>query len=102
MFEPNKVIVYSRDELKQSLMLKKFPASKYPQLRFLLGDVRDVSRLKRAFRGVHIVVHAAALKQVPALEYNPTEAIKTNILGAMNIIEACHECGVGTIGRFEH
>ena len=94
MFEPNKVIVYSRDELKQSLMLKKFPPSKYPQLRFLLGDVRDVSRLKRAFRGVQIVVHAAALKQVPALEYNPTEAIKTNILGAMNIIEACHECGV--------
>ena len=94
MFEPNKVIVFSRDELKQSLMLKKFPASKYPQLRFLLGDVRDAGRLRRAFRDVQIVVHAAALKQVPALEYNPTEAIKTNIMGAMNIIEACYDCKV--------
>lgn len=94
MFEPNKVIIFSRDELKQSLMLKKFPPAKFPQLRFLLGDVRDYSRLRRAFRNVQIVVHAAALKQVPALEYNPTEAIKTNIMGAMNIIEACHDCNV--------
>ena len=84
MYEPNKVIVFSRDELKQSLMKKKF--KKYEQIRYLLGDVRDRTRLARAFRGVDIVIHAAALKQVPALEYNPTEAIKTNIMGAMNII----------------
>ena len=94
IFEPKKVIVFSRDELKQSLMLKKFPVNKFPQLRFLLGDVRDAGRLRRAFRDVQIVIHAAALKQVPALEYNPTEAIKTNIMGAMNIIEACYDCKV--------
>jgi len=73
-------------------MKKQF--KQYSQLRYLLGDVRDKARLLRAFRGVDIVVHAAALKQVPALEYNPTEAIKTNIFGAMNIIDACLDTGV--------
>jgi len=77
-----KVIVLSRDELKQSVMKAAFPASKYPGLRFFLGDVRDKERLRLAFRDVDIVIHAAALKQVPALEYNPTEAIKTNIIGS--------------------
>ena len=95
MYEPNKVIVFSRDELKQSLMKKKF--KKYEQIRYLLGDVRDRTRLARAFRGVDIVIHAAALKQVPALEYNPTEAIKTNIMGAMNIIDACLDCGISQL-----
>ena len=75
-------------------MKKKYPESKYPQIRFLLGDVRDAGRLRRAFRDVQIVVHAAALKQVPALEYNPTEAIKTNILGTQNLIEASLDNGV--------
>jgi UDP-N-acetylglucosamine 4,6-dehydratase (inverting) len=93
-YKVKKIIVFSRDELKQSVMMEKFPPSKYPQLRFFLGDVRDPNRIARAFRGVDIVIHAAALKQVPALEYNPTEAIKTNIIGAMNIIDGCLNCGV--------
>jgi len=83
-----KIIVLSRDELKQFQMRQEFPLSLYPQLRFFLGDVRDRERLYRAFDGVDIVVHAAALKQVPAAEYNPLETIKTNILGAANIIDA--------------
>ena len=97
-YEPQRVIVFSRDELKQSLMQEKFPPSKYPCIRYFLGDVRDPNRLQSAFRGVDIVIHAAALKQVPALEYNPTEAIKTNIMGAMNIIDACLHCGVKQLG----
>jgi len=84
-YHPNKVIVFSRDELKQSQMEAEFGA---PNLRFFLGDIRDKDRLKRVFGQVDYVVHAAALKQVPALEYNPTEAVKTNIDGAMNIVEA--------------
>jgi UDP-N-acetylglucosamine 4,6-dehydratase len=83
-FKPKKVIVFSRDELKQSEMLEEF--KEHRNLRFFLGDVRDKDRLHRAFDGVNIVVHAAALKQVPTLEYNPFEAIKTNILGAENVI----------------
>ena len=71
-----------------------FPPSKYPQLRYFLGDVRDRERLMEAFRGIDIVVHAAALKQVPALEYNPQEAIKTNVQGALNVIHAAIERGV--------
>jgi len=88
--DPNfrKVVVFSRDELKQFQMRQDFPLSQYPQLRFFLGDVRDRERLYRALDGVDVVVHAAALKQVPAAEYNPLEAIKTNILGAANIIDA--------------
>ena len=83
-----KVIIFSRDELKQSEMALKFPRSKYPKLRFFIGDVRDLDRLKIAFNEVDYVVHAAALKQVPTVEYNPFEAIKTNIIGSQNIIEA--------------
>lgn len=80
-----KLIVFSRDELKQSEMRTRFSDAR---LRFFLGDVRDLPRLERAFRGVDVVVHAAALKQVPALEYNPLEAVKTNVLGTENVIEA--------------
>ena len=86
-YEPRKVIVYSRDEYKQYKMQKEF--EKYDRrLRFFLGDVRDKARLYRAFDGVDYVVHTAALKQVPALEYNPTEAVNTNIIGADNIVDA--------------
>ncbi|MDZ4722679.1 MAG: UDP-N-acetylglucosamine 4,6-dehydratase (inverting) [candidate division Zixibacteria bacterium] len=83
-----RVVVFSRDELKQFEMNQAFPDSRYPQLRFFIGDVRDKERLFRAMEGVDIVVHAAALKQVPACEYNPFEAIKTNVIGAQNVIEA--------------
>jgi len=89
---PQKVIVFSRDELKQFEMAHQF--SNHPNLRFFIGDVRDKNRLYRAFDGVDIVVHAAALKQIPVAEYNPFEAIKTNVLGAQNIIDAAIDCGV--------
>ncbi len=88
-FKINKrVIIFSRDELKQFEMQKLFPLKKYPKLRFFLGDVRDSERLNYAMEGVDIVVHAAALKQVPAAEYNPIEVIKTNILGSQNVVSA--------------
>ena len=87
-YKPKKIIIYSRDEYKQFLMQEQFPASKYPFFRFFLGDVRDLERLKMAMNGVDYVVHAAALKQVPAAEYNPMEFVKTNINGAENIIHA--------------
>jgi UDP-N-acetylglucosamine 4,6-dehydratase/5-epimerase len=87
-----KVVVYSRDELKQYEMQQLHPQEK--RLRFFLGDVRDLPRLQRAMHGIDIVVHAAALKQVPAAEYNPFEAVKTNIHGAQNIIEASIDQGV--------
>ena len=87
-YRPKKIIVFSRDELKQSEMEKEFSDNKYTQLRYFIGDVRDLSRLKMAVRGVDIIVHAAALKHVPIAEYNPFEFIKTNIIGAQNIIEA--------------
>jgi UDP-N-acetylglucosamine 4,6-dehydratase len=90
---PHEVVIFSRDEFKQSEMAKRFPPSQYP-IRYFLGDIRDKDRLMRAFIGVDYVVHAAALKQVPALEYNPFEAIKTNILGAENIVEAALERSV--------
>ena len=80
-----KLIIFSRDELKQHHLAKELTD---PRVRFFLGDIRDLARLQRAFQGVEIIVHAAALKQVPALEYNPTEAIKTNIIGTQNVIEA--------------
>ncbi|HAT09057.1 MAG TPA: UDP-N-acetylglucosamine 4,6-dehydratase (inverting) [Planctomycetes bacterium] len=89
---PKRVVVYSRDELKQYEMQQLFRGES--RLRFFLGDVRDMSRLQRALHGVNLVVHAAALKQVPAAEYNPFEAVKTNIHGAQNIIEACIDQGV--------
>ena len=87
-FKPKKIIIYSRDEYKQDIMARRFPVSKFPFMRFLLGDVRDLERLKIAMRDVDYVVHAAALKQVPAAEYNPMEFIKTNIHGAENVINA--------------
>ena len=87
-YKPKKIIVYSRDEYKQYLMQKKYPANKFPFMRFYLGDVRDLERLKLAMNGVDYVIHAAALKQVPSAEYNPMEYVKTNINGAENIIQA--------------
>ncbi|TFZ40803.1 UDP-N-acetylglucosamine 4,6-dehydratase (inverting) [Soehngenia longivitae] len=96
-YNPKKIIVYSRDEFKQDVMRKdlaqKFP-DKISKLRFFIGDVRDKERLYRAFNGVDYVIHAAAMKQVPACEYNPFEAIKTNIHGAQNIVDAALDCGV--------
>jgi nucleoside-diphosphate-sugar epimerase len=89
-----RVVVFSRDELKQFEMAQQFPESRYKCLRYFIGDVRDGERLKRALQGIDVVVHAAALKQVPAAEYNPFEAIKTNVLGAQNLIEACLDAGV--------
>ena len=89
-----RIVIFSRDELKQWQLKEKLPESKYPQLRFFLGDVRDKDRLYRAFKGIDVVVHAAALKQVPAAEYNPIEFIKTNIIGAENIIEASLQTNV--------
>ena len=89
-----KIIIFSRDEWKQSEMEKEFSVKKYPNLRYFIGDVRDLPRLKRAFNKVDVVVHAAALKQVPAAEYNPTEFIKTNVIGAQNVIEASIDCNV--------
>lgn len=90
----SRIIVFSRDEFKHYQMQREFPREKYPQLRFFLGDIRDKERLCRAFEGVDVVVHAAALKQVPVLEYNPIEAVKTNVLGAQNVIEAAIDKGV--------
>ena len=92
-FNPRKVIVYSRDELKQYEMQQQFEPYKH-KLRFFIGDVRDRDRLKLALRDVDIIVHAAALKQVPAAEYNPMECIKTNIMGAENVIETAMESSV--------
>lgn len=84
-----RLVIFSRDELKQFEMAQLFPESKYPALRYFIGDVRDEARLRRALEGIDYVVHAAAMKQVPAAEYNPFECIKTNVLGAQNLIEAC-------------
>lgn len=89
-----RLAVYSRDELKQFEMRQTFSTEMYPQLRYFIGDVRDKERLSRAVQGIDIVIHAAALKQVPACEYNPFEAIKTNILGAQNVIETAMDNGV--------
>ncbi len=83
-----RLVIFSRDELKQFNLQQKYPPDKYPQLRFILGDIRDLSSLKRAFEEIDSVIHAAAFKQVPAAEYNPIEFIKTNILGSENIVEA--------------
>jgi UDP-N-acetylglucosamine 4,6-dehydratase len=92
--KPKKVVVFSRDELKQSQMVERHPDKR---VRYLIGDIRDLQRLQRAFYGVDVVVHAAALKQVPALEYNPFEAVQTNIIGAENIINAAIDQGVERI-----
>ena len=92
--EIERLVVYSRDELKQFEMAQQFSDSKYKQLRYFIGDVRDKERLSRAMEGIDAVVHAAALKQVPAAEYNPFEAIKTNIIGAQNVIDVSIDKGV--------
>ena len=89
-----KIIIFSRDELKQSDLRMKYPNKDFPQLRFLIGDVRDKDRVKRACEGADIIIHAAAIKQVDTAEYNPTECIRTNIDGAENVIHAALECGV--------
>ena len=91
---PKKLIIFSRDELKQHEMCLRFPDSEDSPIRYFIGDVRDPERLNRAFNGVDIVVHAAALKQVPACEYNPFEAVQTNIIGAKNVIDAAINQGV--------
>ena len=91
-YHPRRLVIFSRDELKQHEM--RVAGFDHPSLRYFIGDVRDAPRLHRAFRGVDVVVHAAALKQVPACEYNPIEAIATNIDGARNVVDAALDCGV--------
>ncbi len=89
--KPRRLVIFSRDELKQFEMAQRFPESKYPCLRYFVGDVRDRQRMMRALAGVDIVVHAAAMKHITAAEYNPTECIATNVLGAENVIDAAIE-----------
>ncbi len=96
-FQVNKLVIYSRDELKQYEMSQIFPTQKYPFMRYFLGDVRDLSRLTMAMRGIDYVIHAAALKQVPAAEYNPMECIKTNVHGAENVIQAALAANVDKV-----
>ncbi len=91
--EVKRIVIYSRDELKQFELKQKYQEPKYPQLRFFIGDVRDGERLKRACEGVDVIIHAAAIKQVDTAEYNPEECIKTNILGAQNVINAALQSG---------
>ena len=93
-YKPKRLVIFSRDELKQFEMSKTYSESEYPCIRYFIGDIRDKERLYRALEGIDYVVHAAALKQVPAAEYNPDEFIKTNIFGAMNLVEVCIERGV--------
>lgn len=93
--EVRRIVVYSRDELKQYEMAQRL--GEHDALRFFIGDIRDEARLRRALEGIEVVVHAAALKQVPAAEYNPFEAIKTNVLGAQNLVEACLDSDVRTV-----
>lgn len=92
-----RLVIYSRDELKQFEMSQELSPQRHKALRYFIGDVRDQDRLRRALEGIDIVIHAAALKQVPAAEYNPFECIKTNVLGAQNIIEACLDSGVKNV-----
>jgi UDP-N-acetylglucosamine 4,6-dehydratase (inverting) len=92
-----RLVIYSRDELKQFEMAQEFDAKEFPGLRFFIGDVRDASRLQRAMEGIDTIVHAAALKQVPTAEYNPFEAIKTNVLGAQNVIDSALNAGVKSV-----
>ena len=96
-YKPRRLIIFSRDELKQYEMAQMFTQEEYPCMRYFIGDVRDIERLHRALSGVDYVIHAAAMKQVPAAEYNPFEAIKTNVLGAQNIINACIDLRVKKI-----
>lgn len=89
-----RLVIFSRDEQKQFQMSQEFPVSKYPCLRYFIGDIRDYDRIKRALKGIDYVIHAAAMKHVPIAEYNPMECVKTNILGAENLINACLETDV--------
>ena len=95
--EIERLVIYSRDELKQYEMACVYPEDRYPQIRYFIGDVRDAARLKRAMEGIDTVIHAAALKQVPTAEYNPFEAVKTNVLGAQNVIDAAMDSGVRSV-----
>ncbi|MFN5386765.1 MAG: UDP-N-acetylglucosamine 4,6-dehydratase (inverting) [Bacteroidota bacterium] len=95
--EVKRLVVYSRDEQKQFQMAHEFPTDKYPAMRYFIGDIRDYDRLKMALKGIDTVVHAAAMKHVPIAEYNPMECIKTNIIGAENIINACLESDVKNV-----
>ncbi|MCB0629656.1 MAG: UDP-N-acetylglucosamine 4,6-dehydratase (inverting) [Saprospiraceae bacterium] len=92
--EIKRLVIFSRDEQKQFQMAQEYPTSKYPAIRYFVGDIRDYERLKRAMKGINFVIHAAAMKHVPIAEYNPMECIKTNILGAENLINACLETEV--------
>ncbi|WP_309640425.1 UDP-N-acetylglucosamine 4,6-dehydratase (inverting) [Flavobacterium sp.] len=92
-----KLVIYSRDEQKQFQMAQEFPESKYPAIRYFIGDVRDLERLKRAFNGIDYVIHAAAMKHVHIAEYNPDECVKTNIGGADNVIKACLSSNVSKV-----
>jgi UDP-N-acetylglucosamine 4,6-dehydratase len=92
--EVTRIVIYSRDELKQFELKQKYPENKYPQLRFFIGDVRDGERMKRACEGIDVIIHAAAIKQVDTAEYNPDECIKTNVHGAQNVIDAALATGV--------
>ena len=94
---PKKLVIFSRDELKQFDMAARFQEQKYPCLRYFIGDVRDRNRLMRALSGIEIVVHASAMKQIVAAEYNPTECIATNVIGAQNVIDAAIENGVSKV-----
>ena len=95
--ETKRIVIFSRDELKQSELKQLYPESQFPQLRFFIGDVRDSVRVRRAFEGIDVVIHAAAMKQVDTAEYNPAECIATNINGAQNVIDACLDCGVSDV-----
>jgi UDP-N-acetylglucosamine 4,6-dehydratase len=96
-YAPKRVVIYSRDELKQYEMAQSLSDTQYPFLRYFIGDVRDADRLEMAMRGIDVVVHAAALKHVPAAEYNPFECIRTNVQGAENVVKSALRCGVGRV-----
>ena len=95
--EVNRLVVFSRDEQKQFQMSQEFPDTKYQAMRYFIGDIRDYERVKRAIRKIDYVIHAAAMKHVPIAEYNPMEFVKTNILGAENLINACFESDVKSV-----
>lgn len=95
--EVKRLVIFSRDEQKQFQMAQEFPVHKYPMIRFFIGDVRDFDRVKRALKGIEYVIHAAAMKHVPIAEYNPMECVKTNIMGAENVINACLETEVSRV-----
>ena len=92
-----RLVIYSRGEMKQFRMAQRFPKERYSCMRYFIGDVRDGERLKRACEGIDVIIHAAAIKQVPVAEYNPMEAIKTNVIGAENVIDAAMDCGVNKV-----